>query len=66
MEALLGVAKAIPPDTWLVGALLVSAIVMGLDAVVVDLVGRGAPGDDGESGADTDRELLTCDPSPTR
>ena len=58
METLLGLAKAIPPDTWLVGSLLVSAIVIGLDSVVADLVGRDASWDDVESGTDTERELL--------
>ncbi|AKK28901.1 hypothetical protein [Mycobacterium sp. EPa45] len=66
MEALLGLAKAIPPDTWLVGSLLLSAIVIGLDSVVTDLVGRGASWDDVDAGAHTDRELLSSDRGPTR
>ncbi|WP_396927902.1 hypothetical protein [Mycolicibacterium sp.] len=58
MEALLGLAKAIPPDTWLIGCLLISAVVMGLDSVVADLVGRDASWDDADTTSTSDRELL--------
>jgi hypothetical protein len=58
MEALLGLAKAIPPDGWLVISLLASATVMGLHSVVANLVGRDAPWDDVDTETETDRELL--------
>ncbi|QEN13313.1 hypothetical protein ACRDU6_12115 [Mycolicibacterium sp. ELW1] len=58
MEALLGLAKAIPPDGWLVVSLLASAIVMGFDSIIADLVGRDVGWDDVDTGAESDRELV--------
>jgi hypothetical protein len=59
MEALLELAKAIPPDGWLVVSLIASAVVMGLDSVVADILGRDASWDDVDAGAESDRELLS-------
>ncbi len=58
MEALLGLAKAIPPDGWLVMSLVASAIVMGFDSIIADLVGRDIGWDDVDAAADSDREVL--------
>lgn len=56
MEALLGLAKAIPPDSWLVMSLLAGAGVIGVHSVVAHLVGRDAPLWE-DADADSDREL---------
>lgn len=54
MEFLLGLAKAIPPDGWLVMSVLAGALVIGLHSVA-DLLGRDASREDGT--ADSDREM---------
>ena len=38
METLLGLAKAIPPDIWLVISVFASAVVIGLHCVIAHLV----------------------------
>jgi hypothetical protein len=62
MEGLLGLAKAIPPDSWLILSLIFSAIVIGLDSVVAGVVQRDAHWDEGDAdahtGSDGDRELM--------
>jgi hypothetical protein len=60
MDILLGLAKALPPDAWLVLSVFASAVVIGLHWVIAHLVGRDAVRDDIDTGAhvDSERELL--------
>ncbi|GAY17913.1 hypothetical protein MSZK_46390 [Mycobacterium sp. shizuoka-1] len=57
MEALLGLAKAIPPDHWLVMSVLVSAAVIGLDSLIAHVVEHDRA--EHETHADADGELLS-------
>ncbi|MBB3602846.1 hypothetical protein FHT40_002507 [Mycolicibacterium sp. BK556] len=60
METVLGLAKAIPPDAWLVLSVFASAIVIGLHWVIAHVVGRDASHDHPDAGThvESDRELL--------
>ncbi|WP_179475159.1 hypothetical protein [Mycolicibacterium vinylchloridicum] len=67
METLLGLAKAIPPDAWLVLSVFASALVIGLHWVIAHIVGRDGFRDDRDASRDdidtgthveTERELL--------
>ncbi|EHB44348.1 hypothetical protein MycrhDRAFT_6814 [Mycolicibacterium rhodesiae JS60] len=60
METLMGLAKAIPPDAWLVLSVFASALVIGLHWVIAHIVGRDGFGDDIDAGThvETERELL--------
>jgi hypothetical protein len=61
METLFGLAKAIPPDAWLVMSVFLSAVVIGVHAIIAHFVGRDAIRDDTDTGTplESDRELLS-------
>jgi hypothetical protein len=56
METLLGLAKAIPPDAWLVLSVFASALVIGLHWVIAHVVGRDGLHDDLDTGTHVEAE----------